>query len=497
MCGIAGILGLADRDPDLALLGPMLGSMVHRGPDDEGQLAVGRAVLGMRRLSIMDPTPRGHQPMTSPDGRFTIVYNGEIYNFLELADELAAPGRTFSSESDTEVLLAAYAAWGPDCARRLNGIWAFAIWDAQERSLFLCRDRFGVKPLYLAEGGGMLAFASEIKALRILPWVSSAPDVEVAARYLVDGTLARGRRTFFKDVECFPPAHSLLVRDGNRHWDNYWPARRCLRTRLQPRPGDAGKVEEFRSLLIDSVALQLQSDVAIGSCLSGGMDSSSIVSIAAALRAGRLLAPGHTHHEREATAQLAFFAQFREEGIDERPFVDAVVAATGVDLRTTTPDTNALLESLPAILRAQDEPFGSTSIVAQHHVMRIAHEAGVKVLLDGQGADEMLAGYVRYGATRLGGALRSRNALAAARVLAGGGGPLRATLGYAALGVGRLPLLLNRRRMPQAWLGPVARSSRLRIEEPAAPPGTLLAKRLWLDLAADNLPDLLRYEDRN
>ncbi len=294
MCGIAGILGLTDRDPDLALLGPMLGSMVHRGPDDEGQLAVGRAVLGMRRLSIMDPTPRGHQPMTSPDGRFTIVYNGEIYNFLELADELAAQGRTFSSESDTEVLLAAYAAWGPDCARRLNGIWAFAIWDARERSLFLCRDRFGVKPLYLAEGGGMLAFASEIKALRTLPWVSSAPDVEVAARYLVDGTLARGRRTFFKDVECFPPAHSLLIRDGNRHWDNYWPAPGLSKdSSFAPQPGDAGKVEEFKSLLIDSVALQLQSDVAIGSCLSGGMDSSSIVSIAAGLRSGRLLAPGH------------------------------------------------------------------------------------------------------------------------------------------------------------------------------------------------------------
>jgi asparagine synthase (glutamine-hydrolysing) len=497
MCGIAGILGLADQEPDLALLGPMLDSIVHRGPDDEGVAALGPAVLGMRRLSIMDPTPRGHQPMSSPDGRFTIVYNGEIYNFLELADELAAQGRTFSSESDTEVLLAAYAAWGPGCARRLNGIWAFAIWDAQERSLFLCRDRFGVKPLFLARGAGMLGFASEIKALRTLPWVSSRPDAAVASRYLLDGTLARGRRTFFEDVECFPPAYSLLLSPGSERWDNYWPAP-ALSTdaSFKPRPGDADRVEEFKSLLIDSVALQLQSDVAIGSCLSGGMDSSSIVSIAAALRAGRLLAPGHVHHEREAAAQLAFFAQFREEGIDERPFVDAVVAATGVDLRTTTPDTNALLESLPAILRAQDEPFGSTSIVAQHHVMRIAHEAGVKVLLDGQGADELLAGYVRYGATRVGGALRSRHAVDAARAMAAHG-PLRATLGYAVLGARRLPPRLNRRRMPAAWLGGAARASHLEIADPPSEPGTLLAKRLWLDVAADNLPDLLRFEDRN
>jgi asparagine synthase (glutamine-hydrolysing) len=345
----------------------------------------------------------------------------------------------------------------------------------------------------------MLAFASEIKALRTLPWVSSRPDVDVAARYLLDGTLARGGRTFFKDVACFPAACSLLVSPSGRHFDNYWPAPQLSTdSSFKPQPGDAGKVEEFKALLIDSVALQLQSDVAIGSCLSGGMDSSSIVSIAAALRAGRLLAPGHVHHEREATAQLAFFAQFREAGIDERPYVDSVVAATGVDLRTTTPDTNALLESLPAILRAQDEPFGSTSIVAQHHVMRIASEAGVKVLLDGQGADEMLAGYVRYGATRVGGALRSpRNAVGAVRSMARNHGPFRATLGYAALGVRRLPPRLNRRRMPAAWLGGVARASHLEIAEPSSMPGTLLAKRLWLDLAADNLPDLLRYEDRN
>ena len=415
MCGIAGLFSLGDRDPDRALVESMLDSLVHRGPDDEGCAALGPAVLGMRRLSILDPTPAGHQPMSSPDGRYTIVYNGEIYNFLELADELALLGHTFTSASDTEVLLAAYAAWGTDCVRRFNGIWAFAIWDARERTLFLCRDRFGVKPLFLAEGGGNLAFASEIKALLGLPWVSADPDPAVVGKYLSGGSLARGSRTFFREIDCFPAAHSLLVSPTGKRWDCYWPAPALSTdTSFGRRPGDDDKIAEFKALLIDAVALQLRSDVAIGSCLSGGMDSSSIVSIAAGLRSKNLLAPGRRHKEREATPQLAFFAQFREAGIDERPYVDAVVAATGVDLHTTTPDATMFLESLPGILHAQDEPFVSTSIVAQYHVMRIAHEAGIKVLLDGQGADELLAGYVKYPAIRLAGALRNpRTALKA------------------------------------------------------------------------------------
>jgi asparagine synthase (glutamine-hydrolysing) len=202
----------------------MLERLVHRGPDDEGRLALGPAVLGTRRLSIIDPTPAGHQPMTSPDGRYTIVFNGEIYNFLELADELAVLGHTFSTSSDTEVLLAAYTAWGPACVSRLNGIWAFAVWDARERSLYLSRDRFGVKPLFLTEANGLLAFASEIKALRSLPWVSDDPDPGAVRGYLSHGWLPKGRRTFFAQVESFPAAQSLLVSPSGRRWDGYWPA---------------------------------------------------------------------------------------------------------------------------------------------------------------------------------------------------------------------------------------------------------------------------------
>src|ERR1035437_5874630 len=499
MCGIAGLVSFADRRADPALVDGMLERLVHCGPDDEGRVALGPAVLGSRRLSILDPTPAGHQPMTARDGRYTIVYNGEIYNFLELADELAPLGHTFSTSSDTEVLLAAYAEWGTACVQRLNGIWAFAVWDARERVLFLSRDRFGVKPLFLAEGSGLLAFASEIKALRTLPWVSADPDLGVVRTYLSDGSLARGNRTFFREIECFPAAHSLLISAGTRRWNCYWPAP-ALATdaSFRRQPEDDDLIDEFKSLLIDAVALQLRSDVAIGSCLSGGLDSSSIVSIAAALRSKTLLGPGRRHREREANPHLAFFAQFREAGVDERPYVDAVVAATGVELHTTTPDTDQFLESLPGILYAQDEPFGSTSIVAQYHVMRIAHEAGVKVLLDGQGADELLGGYVRYPAMRLAGALRNpRTAWQAGRVMVAEHGPFRAPFGYAVIGSRRIPARLNPRRMPSQWIGRAEGSSGQAIEEPRSEPGTLLAKKLWFDVAADNLPDLLRYEDRN
>ena len=501
MCGIAGVLSLTSEPADAALVAPMLAAMFSRGPDDAGLESIGRVALGMRRLSILDPTPRGHQPMHSPDGRFTIVYNGEVYNFLELADELTAIGLDFRSTSDTEVLLAAYATWGPDCVRKLNGIFAFAIWDRLEGTLFLARDRFGVKPLFLAEHGGLLGFASEIKALRTLPWVTADPDMDVVGGYLLDGSVATGRRTFFTDIENFPPAHSLLVRgDGTRTWLRYWDAPELARDPgFKPRASDAELIEEFRALLIDAIALQLRSDVPIGSCLSGGLDSSSIVSVAAGLRSGRLAGTGHAaRHEREGNPQLAFFAEFRETGIDERPYVDAVVAATGVDLRTVTPDTATFLESLPGILHAQDEPFGSTSIVAQYHVMRIAHEAGVKVLLDGQGADEMLGGYQRYAALRFAGGLRRPgSAVGAAGALAANRAAIRSTLGYTLLGPRRLPASLNRRRMPSEWLGGAVRGRRVSAPEPPARPGTPLATRLWYDLASDNLPELLRYEDRN
>jgi asparagine synthase (glutamine-hydrolysing) len=232
------------------------------------------------------------------------------------------------------------------------------------------------------------------------------------------------------------------------------------------------------------------------------VDSSSIVGIAAHLRAVASGGVGadRTHTERDASPQLAFFAEFREGGIDERPYVDAVVAATGITLHTTTPDDNLFLASLDDVIEAQDEPFGSLSVLAQFHVMRIARAAGVKVLLDGQGADELLAGYLNYVGIRFAGGLRQRDPLTllgAGRAAIVGRGPFLSTLGYALLGSRRLPARLVRGRMPTEWIGPATRGMEPSPRPPAPGPGTLLARKLWSDVASDNLPGLLRYEDRN
>jgi asparagine synthase (glutamine-hydrolysing) len=259
-------------------------------------------------------------------------------------------------------------------------------------------------------------------------------------------------------------------------------------------------VEGFRSRLVDAVRLQLRSDVPIGSCLSGGLDSSSIVTIAASLRAGGFRGDAEAHRERDEFPQLAFFAEFRDRGIDERPYVDAVVAATGVELRTTSPDLDRFLEALEGVLNAQDEPFGSLSIVAQYEVMRIARAAGVKVLLDGQGADELLGGYLHYPAIRLAGAMRGgspRQRLAAARTLVSASGPYLSTLAHVVLGIRRRPTWLRRGLMPANWFGGVLRGALRPDPEQAVVPATLLGARLWRDIASDNLPGLLRYEDRN
>jgi len=500
MCGIAGAIGLGDRRPDRAEVQRMVDRLSHRGPDDDGCVDLGQAIVGMRRLSILDPSPRGHQPMTSADGRYTIVHNGEIYNFLELADELATDGRLFATETDTEVILAAYEAWGAECLARFNGIWAFAIWDRDEETLFLARDRFGVKPLFVSEGDGQLAFASEIKALRSLSWVSSDPNPDAVRDYLVDGTVDHSSTSFFRDVDHFPAAHSLLLSSSGRRWSRYWmPPPLSTDASFRAQPGDADLVDAFRSLMIDAVGLQLRSDVPIGSCLSGGIDSSSIVSIAAGLRSGRFTTAASAHAERDGIPQLAFFAEFREAEIDERPYVDAVVESTGVTLHTTTPDVDLFLSSLDQVIDAQDEPFGSLSILAQYHVMRIAHEAGVKVLLDGQGADELLAGYPHYRGMRLASGFRSGDrtvAHDAARAMVGTRGPYRSAIGHSLLGRWRLPVRLIRGGLPTRWFGGALRSAPRATDAPA-PPGTLLARKLWSEVSRDNLPGLLRYEDRN
>jgi asparagine synthase (glutamine-hydrolysing) len=496
MCGLAGVYDATDPRRDTALYGRMAARLSHRGPDDEGTFLSGPLALLHRRLSILDPTSAGHQPMCTEDGSLAILHNGEIYNFLELADELIALGHRFRSRSDTEVMLAAYREWGLDFVSRFNGIWAFALWDAPRQRLILSRDHFGVKPLFVAERDGAVYFASEIKALLEVPGIGRDPLPAALRDFLVDGVADHADETFFSSIRRVPAAHSLVVEGDRRTLIRHWsPPGLSTDARDAEQAGDAELVDELRQRVVNAVSLQLRSDVALGSCLSGGLDSSTIVSVAAGIRDGRLTA-ARSHAERDRPPQLAFFAEFREPGIDERRYVDEVVAATGVELCTVTPTAHDFIDSLPIVLEHQDEPFASASIVVQYHVMQLAHRAGVTVLLDGQGADELFAGYPPFLGPRLGGALRAGQVAGVMRAAAQAPGLLPSILRYALLGSRRRPGWLGGRQSP-AWLGPALVDAGTLWRDRPSPPGTVLAQTLWQQITGDGLPALLRYEDRN
>jgi asparagine synthase (glutamine-hydrolysing) len=455
-------------------------------------------VLAHRRLSILDPTPAGRQPFASADGRFLLIHNGEIYNYLELRDELAALGHRFRTQTDAEVIVEAYAEWGLDAIPRFNGIWAFALWDRPAGRLLLSRDRLGVKPLYLGHMAGGLAFASEIKALR--GFVAGAdPNMSAVRDYAASGWLDHSDATFFDGIEPLPPATNLLWELGStRRWRYWSPPASSRDAGTAARAGDEELVAVFGSLLRNAVELQLRSDVPLGSCLSGGIDSASIVLLSSQLVREKLGPHG-------AAPRMALTASFPGSPEDETEHAALVAGRAGV-AHFRVPLTPAdLLETLEAVIREQDEPFGSASILAQRAVMEAAHGQGIKVMLDGQGADEMLAGYPHYRyawllgllrrhPTAVPGALREmrRSGLSAAVSLR------QAVLEQLRLGsTGRAPFGRDA-RLP-AWIGPRLRESAplpLRGAEPAAT-GTPLARQLVRAMVATSLPALLRYEDRS
>jgi asparagine synthase (glutamine-hydrolysing) len=408
MCAIVGLYDASGRAIDPSALERMVLVQAHRGPDGEGYVlldargrerplaVVGRLTdapgirphrhsvgLGHRRLAIIDLSPLGHQPMTTEDGRCWVTYNGEIYNHVELREELRGRGHRFRSASDTEVLLAAYREWGEACVTRFNGMFAFAIWDGDRRRLFCARDRMGVKPFYYSWDGTRFAFASEIKGL-VAAGLRPSPNRRAVFDYLDGACLDHSEDTFFDGVRQLPPAHTLTVETQvrvQRYWDF-------------PPDGEAGlsmrdAADRFRHLFRDAVRLRLRSDVPIGTCLSGGLDSSSIVCVANDLMFVEHAVPRELIGERQKT----FSSCCEDPAYDERRFIRPVLERTGAEAHFTFPDPKELAESVSQLVWQQDEPFGSTSIFAQWNVMRLAAQRGVKVLLDGQGADELLAGY--------------------------------------------------------------------------------------------------------
>lgn len=421
MCGIAGIYALDGRPINAAQLMRMGDLLKHRGPDDEGyalfdtragpagyykgpdtpadvllpdirESGALQADLGLveRRLAILDLSPAGHTPMSAPEGDLTVVFNGEIYNYIELRAELSARGHTFRSAGDTEVLLAAYREWGEDCVRRFNGMWAFAIWDARRRLLFCSRDRFGKKPFYYLKTASLFAFASEPKALWASGLAQAAPNSVVLEDFLAGYEASDPQASMFQDISQLPAAHSLTVEATRFALRRYWSL--PVNPELGPAQPDESVSRQVFALLREAVRLRLRADVPIGTCLSGGLDSSSIVAIVNDLMQVEHNIPREQIGERQKT----FTASYDDPGSDERRFAQQVVAQTNAAWHQTFPTADGLWADMQRFIWHHDEPPITTSMYAQWRVMKLASQHAVKVVLDGQGADELLAGYLPF-----------------------------------------------------------------------------------------------------
>jgi asparagine synthase (glutamine-hydrolysing) len=474
MCGIAGVIGPKSQEPGLLIR--MSERMVHRGPDSNGTWADDVAGLAIRRLAIIDLDERSNQPLHL--GPLHLVFNGEIYNYRELRAELRGIGHEFVTEGDGEVILHAWAEWGELALNRLDGMFAIALWDGARRELTCARDPFGEKPLFWAVGRNGLAFASEIRALLAARPDLDTPCDDAMAMYLGSGVLPPVDKSFFAAIHQLPGAHLLRFRAGRADVQRYW----------QPQavevPSDfRAAAAELRGLLERSVRLRLRSDVAVGSSLSGGVDSSAIVCLAGQM------AGEHRRH--------AFTARFPGFERDEWPYAELVARAAGViEHHAVEPRADAFLTELETVVRFQEEPFVSASIYAQWRVMEAARQAGITVLLDGQGADELFGGY----AGSNGWALRSQGLRGVVGGLASQA-DRRDVL--RALVADRLPSAYAKwawRRVTTPYALATVRAAAARLAAPTIAIAGLerpLARELLRQSFHTSMPGLLRYADRN
>lgn len=437
MCGILGFVHLRETETNekprtiCRMIRNMAESIKHRGPNDEGyllgkwecgehRLAGGpdtpsevlasryafsphqrisdpelhelegelSLALACRRLSILDLSPAGHQPMCNEDQTIWVVHNGEIYNYRVLRNELKASGHQFVSDADTEVIVHAYEEWGKDCLTRFNGMWASVIWDSKEKKLLCSRDRFGVKPFYYHLDPDWFIFASEIKAILRSGLVPSKPNNRIIHDYLLHKRHDHASETFFEGIRQLRGGEYLELHlsgtgfvDHGRYWD------------ISPDSYLNGQSDEeyaqrFYELLEDAVRLRLISDVPVGTCLSGGLDSSSIVCVLdKLLREGKAKIPGREN------IQKTFSARYRNSPHDEGKFIENVAQRTAIDAHHIYPEDSEIFDEIQRLIYYQEEPFATLSIFAQWNVFKLARQVGVTVTLDGQGADESLAGY--------------------------------------------------------------------------------------------------------
>jgi asparagine synthase (glutamine-hydrolysing) len=506
MCGLVTLLHL--KVDDEANIGMLTDKLAHRGPDDHAWLAWsdsgivfgrdqtvahGKVIMGHRRLSIIDLSVDGRQPMASTDGRLHITYNGEVYNYRELRSELESLGHRFHTRTDTEVMLACLSLWGLDAVARFKGMFAFTLLDLQRRKLYAVRDHFGIKPLYYCRFSRGLAFASEIPPLLELPGVRREPDAQAVYDYLMFGNSAHNQDTMFAGIRQLPPASileidvdTLVYEEPSRYWGLGLEENDC--------GGYEQAVARVRDLFLENIRLHLRSDVPIGSALSGGIDSSAIV---CAVR------------ELEPQADIRTFSYIAPGALSEERWVDTVNSRVGATCIKVRPVADDLLRDLDDLITAQGEPFGNTSIYAQYCVFRSASQQGIKVMLDGQGADEMLAGYVGYQGSFLAGLLKQKRFIAAMRFLgrssrwSGRSRRLITQLAARQLLPPNLQALGRRligKPLTPDWLNiGWFRERGVDFSAPDAHNKTVhsLRESLIDTLQRTSLPALLRYEDRN
>lgn len=498
MCGIGGIISSQNRN--LTPLYGMMAAQAHRGPDGEGYVfqtptglhhypvisekEEGWWALGHKRLSILDPSSDGLQPMSWAQGQLWLTYNGEIYNYKELRGELQELGHRFKTQTDTEVILASYQEWGLGCFKKFNGMWALALVDLAAHQLLLSRDRFGEKPLHFLKTETTLFLASEIKG--ILAAVAEEGrhfnlHPSLAVDYLQWGMVNHTQDTFFQGIESFPPAsYAVISLDNPTSWtaSAYWTLEDSSDEKGTP-PSFQEAQEIFKALFRSSVALRLRSDVPVGFCLSGGLDSSSIVCAAALENPGSVLA---------TFTAISDLPQY-----NEKPWADLVNDHVKARSHVAVIQEEAFCASLDALLWHQEEPFTTTSIYAQWCLMALAKKHHIPVILDGQGADEALCGYRKFYLFYLRNLLTSGNFSLFLKECWGIFRQGDRTLWHLHEGLKYLPAVLRKGFEPSPLFHvPGWGRSQLLFNLPEA-----LQVKQKKDLLSFSVPALLRYEDRN
>lgn len=486
MCGIAGYIRRDSAPADNATITRMTSAVSHRGPDADGIYLSGVVAFGHRRLSILDLSESGRQPMESRSGDLAITYNGEVYNYIELRDELSSFGFEFQTATDTEVILAAYEKWGTGCVERFNGMWSFAILDKRNNLVFCSRDRFGVKPFYYIDRPDVFAFGSEIRQLLGFMHEVRA-NRDTLQTFLVTGLADAGDDCFFEGVRRLSGGHSLTY-DLATHRVEVKKYYELRHDKSVAALSESEALDRFSKLLNSAVELRLRSDVKVGTCLSGGLDSSTVADA------------GSRIYRLESDSKFSAITAVSEDpSNDESNFAQQVVDCADLQWFPVKPDYSDFRSALSAVVRAQEEPFGSPSIVMQYFVMKTARDNGITVLLDGQGGDETLLGYEKYYVAHIASVARKAGPLAALselkRVSANNSKMNALNIGKYLIAGSFAGLRYNYYKRVHNYIR-THQGIPVKLRE--------LAAASWddfrlqrLDITSTNLPILLRYEDKN